>query len=519
MPVFQRILKSMGLTSDPSQQAASNPEPDPPIPASLFQAISRLRASFGHSADLVIREWEDAAAPSRRVAVAYIEGIVDPKLLSKLVEAITEQLPSVSGGPAAMETRIQGKLPVGKVKLVHTEGHLRADLLTGNAVILTDGFPAALAASVPGGEKRGVEEPTSQTVIRGPKEGFTEDLTVNVSLLRRKLRTSDLRIERRTIGRYTQTPVVMAYIEGLADTAVLDEMRKRLDAIDTDSVLESGYIEELIQDKTWTPFPTMMNTERPDSTAGSLLEGQVALLVDGTPFVLLAPVTFFKFFQSSEDYYQRYDLSSFLRVIRLFAFFVAMLLPSLYIAVSTFHQEMMPSTLLVSLAAQREGTPLPALIEALLMEITFEVIREAGVRMPRAIGPAISIVGALVLGQAAVQAGLVSGAMVIVVSFTAIANFVIPAFNMAASVRLIRFGLMFLAGTLGLFGILAGAVPILTHVVNVRSFGVPYFTPLAPIWMNNWKDLVVRVPWPLMKTRPAVIGKQNRQRQGPKTNS
>lgn len=202
-----------------------------------------------------------------------------------------------------------------------------------------------------------------------------------------------------------------------------------------------------------------------------------------------------------------------LRNIRLFSFVVALLLPSLYIAVTTFHPEMLPATLLISIAAQREGTPLPALLEAMLMEITFEVIREAGVRMPRVVGPAISIVGALVLGQAAVQAGLVSAAMVIIVSFTAIASFVIPTFGMSAAVRLIRFGLMLLAGSFGLYGILAGLIPLLMHLVSLQSFGVPYFLPVSPLSWSNMKDVFIRLPWPKIVKRPEFISLHNQTRQ------
>ncbi|MET3942300.1 hypothetical protein ABIC22_005112 [Paenibacillus sp. PvP094] len=315
------------------------------------------------------------------------------------------------------------------------------------------------------------------------------------------------------IGDYTQTSVAVAYIQGIAKPEVVAEVTKRLSSIRTDSILESGYIEEFIQDAPITPFPTLINTERPDTVAGSLLDGQVAILVDGTPFVLIGPVTFFNFFQTTEDYYQRYDISTFLRAIRLLSFLVSLLLPSTFIALTTFQQEMIPTTLLISLAAQREGVPFPALLEALLMEITFEVIREAGVRMPRAIGPAISIVGALVIGQAAVEAGLVSGAMVIVVSFTAISNFVIPYFSMATAVRLMRFPFMLLAGTLGLFGILVGAVPLLVHLISLKSLGADYMMPFSPFYKSNMKDLIMRVPWWAMKTRPNEKAGPNKTRQ------
>lgn len=313
------------------------------------------------------------------------------------------------------------------------------------------------------------------------------------------------------IGRYTQTEVIVTYLEGIANPDVVKEALQRLERIDTDSILESGYIEEYIEDVTYSPFPTIMNSERPDAVAAGLLEGQIAILVDGTPFVLQAPVTFFRFLQSSEDYYQRFDIASFIRFIRYLSFFVSMLLPSLYIAITTFHQEMLPTTLLISLAAQREGVPFPAIVEAFLMEITFEVLREAGVRMPRVIGSAISIVGALVLGQASVQAGLVSAAMVIIVSFTAISNFVTPAVNMAVAARLIRFGLMLLAGTFGLFGILTGCMAVLIHLVSLRSFGVPYLTPVAPLVLSRLNDTFIRIPRWLTFMRP--LSKGNRMRQ------
>lgn len=462
------------------------------LDGSLAGTVALIQEALGNSPDVIIRKMADG-----KLVASYIDSLIDPQLLSELMGNIENM---IQRGEAVISSeRLADSMNAGSVKLASTERELLAGMLGGGTAIILDGAAGGMVVSIPGGARRSVEEPSSQTVIRGPKEGFTEDLSTNLSLLRKRLRTPDLRFENRIIGSYTQTRVVVAYIRGIAYLPVVEEVLKRLDAIDADSILESGYIEEYIQDRSFTPFPTILNTERPDAAAGGLLEGQVSILIDGSPFVLVCPVTFFKFFQSSEDYYQRYDISSFLRNIRLFSFLVAMLLPSLYIAVTTFHPEMLPATLLISIAAQREGTPLPALLEAMLMEITFEVIREAGVRMPRVVGPAISIVGALVLGQAAVQAGLVSAAMVIIVSFTAIANFVIPTFSMSASVRLIRFGLMFMAGTFGLYGILAGVIPVLMHLVSLQSFGVPYFLPIAPLSWSNMKDVFIRLPWPKIK--------------------
>ncbi|CAI6043923.1 spore germination protein [Cohnella sp. JJ-181] len=481
--------------------------------------VERLRYQLGGSSDFIVRFIHEDPKDPFMYAVCYIDGLVDKNLLAFLLEAVAAEARDESGLPPDLPMSLASRVPVGALTDADSDDALVQAMLNGEAVIVGTGLTGGLCVAIPGGPSRSVEEPSSQTVVRGPKDGFTENLADNLSLVRRRLRTPHLRIEDRVVGRYTRTKVAVVYIEGIVQPVILDELRRRLDAIDIDGILESGYIEELIQDTAWTPFPTIHNTERPDTVAGHLLEGHAAVLVDGTPFALIVPVTFFKFFLSSEDYYQRHDIASFVRIIRFIAFFVSLLLPSLYIAVTTFQQEMIPTTMLISLAAQREGIPLPALLEALLMELTFEVIREAGIRMPRVIGPAISIVGALVLGQAAVQAGLVSGAMVIIVSFTAIASFVIPALGMSAAIRLMRFLLMALAGSFGLFGILAGMIPLLLHLVSLRSFGIPYLLPVAPLKWRNFRDLFVRLPWRALKERPAVIGSRNPRRQprtGPK---
>lgn len=396
-------------------------------------------------------------------------------------------------------------IAIGKLSEVSTIEQAGYSILEGSTILVVNGCLRAIVMDTTGGKTRAVEEPSSQTVIRGPKEGFTENLRTNTSLIRRIIKSPDIRFDYKMIGRQTRTNVAVVYMEGIAEEEIVKEVHRRLDKIDIDGVLESGYVEEFIQDRAFTPFPLLQNTERPDAASAALLEGQVLIMVSGTPFVLIGPATFAKFFQSSEDYYQRYDIATFLRIIRMASFFISMLLPSLYIAITTFHQEMLPTSLLISLAAQREGIPFPALLEAFLMEITFEILREAGVRMPRIIGPAISIVGALVLGQAAVQAGIISAAMVIVVSFTAIASFVIPAVNMGIAARLIRFLLMILAGTFGLFGIMSGLMVLLAHLCGLRSFGKPYMMPFSPFVPANMKDVLVRVPWWAMRKRPKNI--------------
>ncbi|SET97373.1 spore germination protein [Paenibacillus sp. NFR01] len=510
-----KLIQKLLGPQDPPEVSVPSAQPLNPSLEATLQEIHEL---IGHSSDIVIRRFHANPSSALSIAFIYIEGLVNTETVNQavLMPLMDNQTLTTSAmsEEAAFHLVKDQLLPIGSVQEGKTLTVLIPLLFNGNTLIFFDGHSSALAADTAGWEKRSINEPTSQGVIRGPKEGFTESLRTGTAMLRRRLKTPDLHIEEFKIGQRTQTSVALAYLKGIANESVIEEIRRRLNSIVTDSILESNYIEEFIQDGGMTPFPTIQNTERPDAMAGGILEGQVGIIIDGTPFALLAPSTFFNFFQSSEDYYQRYDISSFLRMIRFAAFFVSMLLPALYIAVTTFHQEMLPTTLLISLAAQREGVPLPALAEALLMEITFDVLREAGVRMPRTIGPAISIVGALVLGQAAVQAGLVSAAMVIVVSFTAISNFVIPSLAIANSIRLIRFAMMLIAATLGLFGVMSSLIVLLIHMAGLRSFGVPYLSPIAPMEPGYMKDVFIRVPLWHMTMRPKTLTGKETRRQG-----
>ncbi|MFE5321417.1 spore germination protein [Paenibacillus sp. NPDC056579] len=525
MGIFRKWLTHRRIHQQQQQQQQPGNDPSPAggqaqqmplLSMDLDANVEWIRTRLEASPDLILRHLSHPQRPDLRLALAYIDGLVDTVALQHMIAELFQLIELGAGSPmnaaGFYQSLLNRKLTVGSLREIEDMESLLICMFNGATIVMVQGNRLAISADTIGGEMRGVEEPSTQTVIRGPKEGFTENLRTNTALIRRKIKSPDLRIDTKLIGKQTHTNVAILYLKDVVKNQYVEEVHKRLDAIQIDGILESGYIEELIQDSTFSPFPTIQNTERPDTAAAALLEGQIVIIVDGTPFVLIAPFTFFKFFQSSEDYYQRYDIASFLRIIRFVSFIVAMLLPSLYIATTTFHQEMLPATLLISLAAQREGVPFPALLEAMLMEITFEVLREAGVRMPRVIGSAISIVGALVLGQAAVQAGLVSAAMVIVVSFTAIASFVIPSVNMSAAARLIRFTLMLLAATLGLFGIMSGLMVVLIHLAGLRSFGAPYLAPISPLIPGNLKDIFIRVPWWAMVKRPLFLSQnQNRQ--------
>ena len=379
-------------------------------------------------------------------------------------------------------------------------------VLDGNTAIIIDGTAKAIIIDAKGFDSRNVTEPETESVVRGPRDGFVESIRTNTSLIRRRIRSTRLKTESMTIGVLSKTPVTVMYIDGIVYDGLVDEIKQRLERIDTDYAASDGIIESFIEDTPKTIFPLMRATERPDSVAAALAEGQAAIIVDTSPFVLLAPATFPQFLNSPEDYYHNWVYGTFTRILRFIALNIALLLPSLYVAIVTYHQEMIPTPLLITLADTRAGVPFPAFVEAILMEITFEILREAGVRLPKQVGQAVSIVGALVIGDAAVSAGLVSPAMVIVVALTAIASFTIVNISGSNAIRMLRFPIIILAGTLGLYGIMIALMAILIHLVSLRSFGIPYLSPFSPLSLGDLKDSFVLFPRWANDTRPRLWG-------------
>ncbi|WP_445487802.1 spore germination protein [Niallia sp. 03133] len=479
------------------------------LSANLDINLKNLQSIFDTSFDIVFHKF--VMTNDIKATLIYIDGAVNTQVLEEHV--LTPLLSRKEPMQQSIADSIQEKLHIAKKQEIKTIQACVENILIGNCVLLIDTVEKAYALGLMKWEHRPIEEPAGENVVRGPREGFIESLPINLSLIRRKIKTPLLKTESMTIGKYTNTNIAITYIKGLAEEGLLEEVRNRLNQIDLDSVLESGYIEELIEDNPYSPFPQIINTERPDVVASHLLEGRVAVLVDGTPFVLIVPVSFFSLLQSSEDYYQRFLISTAIRILRFIFMFISLLFPSLYIAVVTYHQEMIPTNLLISIAAARESVPFPAFIEALIMEIAFEALREAGVRLPKQIGSAVSIVGALVIGQAAVQAGLVSAPMVIVVATTGIASFMVPYTSQGTALRMLRFPMMFLASTLGLLGIMLGIISIIIHLCSLRSFGVPYLSPIAPLKGKELKDSIIRAPWWKMNTRPHLTGNYNKYRQ------
>lgn len=475
----------------------------------LQENVRLLRDIYADSSDVVIHEF--LIGDLTQAVLVYIEGLTNVEEVDQHVLAPLQQ--GWLAGASILQ--MQKKIAVSSIKRVETAEDVIAEVSGGNPVLLIEGEKQGLAVGLSQWEKRGIEEPTAESVLRGPREGFTETLRTNTAMLRRRIRSEKLKIKSINIGRYSRTEIAISYMEGIAAPALVEEVLNRLRRIEVDGIMASANIEELIEDNPFSPFPQLLSTERPDVACSYLLEGHVVLLVDGTPSALIAPTTFFFLLQSPEDYYERYFVGTAIRWLRYLFFAISLLGPSFYVAVITYHQEMIPTTLLLTMAASREQVPFPAIVEALLMETTFEALREAGARLPKQIGTAVSIVGALVIGQAAIAAGLVSTPMVMVVAITGIASFMAPRFPIGIAVRLLRFPIMFLAGFLGFLGLILGVIVILNHLLTLRSFGVPYMSPLAPLRKRDLKDVLWRAPSWMFDTRPHETGLRNFYRQAP----
>jgi hypothetical protein len=443
--------------------------------------------------------------------VIYIEGLVDLELLNKDVLTPLIREPEAEWNYTVKD--LSTLVSISNISEIVRMDDLISYLSSGCVGLFVQGVSSCFSLGIAKWEKRGIEEPSAESIVRGPREGFTETLAINTSMLRRKIKSPAMKMITYKIGTHTQTSVIAVYMDGIARESLIEEVHQRISDIRIDGILESGYIEGLIEDSPFSPFPQIQVTERPDVVCAALLEGKVSILVDGTPFALIAPATLFSMLQSPEDYYQRFMIGTLIRWMRYVFFFTTLLLPSLYIAILTYHQEMVPTSLLLSIAKSREDIPFPALVEALLMEISFEALREAGVRLPKQVGAAVSIVGALVIGQAATSAGLVSAPMVMVVAITGVASFLMPQYATGIALRMLRFPIMFLSGMLGLLGLMLGFIVIVIHLCSLRSLGVPYLQPIAPMKGSELKDVLVRAPIWSMRRRPLYTTKTNSIRQ------
>jgi hypothetical protein len=511
--VIRNILRLLRKkqTKKPVTKSSAEQEDTDKLYSRLQQNEDQLRSIYANCSDVSYRHF--LIDGKTEALLIYIEGLSDNHGIEEYVIAPLKR--GGAGENLEIKQLIERTISVSQANEVITFPQCIGYLSEGNPILLVDNEAFGLALGLAKWEMRAIEEPSAEVGIRGPREGFTETLRVTTSQIRRIIKSPRLKMESMKIGSYTQTNVIVTYIEGIVDKTLVEEVKGRLKRIQIDGILESGYIEELIEDNPYSPFPQILSTERPDVTCSSLLEGRVAILVEGTPFVLVAPITFFSLLQAAEDYYQRFWVSTVIRWLRYSFILLSLLLPSIYVAILTFHQEMVPDSLIISMAISRESVPFPALIEALMMEITFEALREAGVRLPKQVGAAVSIVGALVIGQAAVQAGLVSAPMVIVVAITGISSFMVPRYIAGIAIRMLRFPLIFLAGSFGLLGIMMGIIGIVLHMCSLHSFGVPYLSITETPKLSKVKDVLIRAPRWMMDSRPDLYGEVNKHRQAP----
>ncbi|MDI4650177.1 spore germination protein [Cohnella hashimotonis] len=472
-------------------------------PASGDQLAAILQA-FKHSEDLVC---QPVSAGGIACTLVYFETIVDKTtLFAHLIRPLREQTSLQAND--LLDGLLNGAIASIQATRCKDVDQAVSAMLEGQAALLINaGRDGVCLFPVTQYNDRAVTESQHETVIVGPQEAFVENVRTNLALVRHKLKHPDFKVEKYTFGRFTKTETYLVYIEGLCNVDVLNEVKKKLAATDVSSVLGASYIAERMQDMRLSPFPTVQYSERPDTLAAALMEGRIGMMIDGTPQSLIVPVTFFSLMQSAEDYYQNFMASTWIRWIRLFFVAMSFLVPSVYVAVTTFHPEIVPANLLQTITAARENIPFPALAEVLIMELIFEGLREAGIRIPRPLGQTVSIIGAIVIGQATVQAGIVSAPTVIVVSITGIASFVIPHFELGLAFRLLRFPLLLLGGLLGMAGLVTGLFILFWHLVSLSSFGVPYMHPVSPLSLRDWKDTFIRINWTRMNPRPEVYRK------------
>lgn len=486
----------------------------------LDENQTHLTNAFKSSVDLLFRElW---FGKTTKGFLVYLDSLVDRQYISSFIikplmdfgSSFGSSLNSpdgISGSEQELSLEVLQREVLNNTSIITVDTFDRVvqGILSGQTALFLEGAQKAVLLESFGAETRSVQQPETEMTVRGPREGFIEKIGVNASLLRRKVKDEHLRLEAMNLGERTNTIIYVTYIEGIANPKLVKEVKSRLQAIDIDAILESGYIEQLIEDAPQSIFPTVGATEKPDKLAAKLLEGRVGIMVDGTPFVLTVPYLFVEAFQNSEDYYSRPYYSSVVRLLRYLAFYFSTSLPAFYVAIQSYHQEMVPTMLLINMSAGREGIPFPVIIEALGMGIIYEIIREAGIRMPTTVGQAVSIVGALVIGQAAVEAGLVSQVMVILVASTAISGFLVP--PMTAPVTLLRLYFLFTTSLLGMFGWLMSLLAIMIHLLSLRSFGIPYLSPIIPTNLGDLKDGMIRFPFWAMISRPSLLSPYRRQ--------
>lgn len=483
------------------------------VSSHIDKNIEKFKEIFGQSADIKMKEMVLGKDGNVRCFLAYVEvALASGMLKSSSVGRLTAYLETLPKDQIN-DALDQNTMGVNDMTPFDTVEEAAQMLLTGDAIFFVDGYTHALKIADKGYPAMGVKESDSEKVIRGSNEGFTDSVRVNTALIRKRLRSTRLRVKEMKCGIRSHTNVDIVYSEDLTSPLFIQEIEKRLNTYEIDGILDSGIIEQLAEEEWYSPFPQFQTTQRPDRAVMSILEGRVVLLCDNSRTALILPVDINSFIKTTDDYYNRFEVASFARIIRYISAFLSMTLPGLYLAITNFHTQILPTTLLLSFWEARLGVPFPAVLEVVLMELSFELLREAGIRLPGAMGNTIGIVGGLIIGQAAVEANLVSPIVVIVIAFTALCSFAVPNEEFAFASRLLKFYVIFLSAWLGYFGFLVAVTTVLIHLSRLKSFGIPYLMPFTGSNLNQGedeRDSLIRFPLKLLKKRPVYAPKDQR---------
>ncbi|MCR4963457.1 MAG: spore germination protein [Firmicutes bacterium] len=475
------------------------------IETDIRRNMEKVRACLGGSMDVVIRDFR--LGNGQEAAVFYIDNLVNKEILGRDFFAPLQGI-SVPG-PVTPGQICKDVLKTGELRQIDSFRDLTDMVLLGWTGLFLAGADTAVAVEAVSWPQRGIVEPGTDVVIRGPREGFIENVRANAALLRRKIHHKDLRLEELRLGKYSNTPVVLAYVDSIANKQVLAEVKKRLQKIDIDAILDSGYVEQFIQETGYSLFPTVGITEKPDIAAAKIMEGRTAILVDGSPVALTVPMFFAEGLQSAEDYYNKFYYASWLRIIRMLAFLTNIWLPGLFVAIVSWHPQIIPARLFMSMAAAEKNTPFSSGLSMLLMLLAYEVLKEAGVRLPKPAGQAISIVGAIIMGDAAISAGLISAPVLIALSLTVTASFVTV--NLSEVSTVLRLFFLAAGWAMGVYGLLLVNLLLLFYLSALSSFGLAYFAPFSPLNWQGLKDVALRLPLRHLQFRPPGLSRNRRR--------
>lgn len=480
----------------------------------LGRSLKRMKAAFGVAGDLVVRPFRLGGPGNRRAAVIYLDGMVDARVVHEdILDSL--QKTGVEGGfvqagveePSRRRSRsgphtIPAPLAAGQVASTSKLSKAVDAVLGGKVVLLLDGHARAWLIDAKGFKTRSPEAPTTEQDILGSKEGFIEDLRANTSMIRRRIKSRNLQLVEMTIGRKSRTRVTVVYLADVANPALVAAVLSRLHAIDAATISSANALAMYVKDARWTPFPLAELTERPDMVAMEVMDGRVALLVENDPFALLVPATFWDFFHAADDYNQNAWGATLGRLVRFLAFFLSALLPGLYTAFVMIHLDLVPFDLALSVAGSRQGVPFPAPLEYFFLILMFEIMREVSIRIPKTMGPTIGVVGGIVLGQAVVQAGVVSSPLIVVVALVALSLFTTPHYQMTVAARILAIISLAVGTVLGVYGTLLAAMTVIIHLASLTSFDVPYLAPAAPLSRGLLLDTLVRAPSAALRRRP-----------------